>query len=103
MQSYYLIAAILGTILPYYFFGSFALENGFDVILFIEDVASAGASLGFVADLFISSFVFWPFLFKEAKRCSTPNPWWFVTLNLTVGLSCALPLFLYFREKTRVR
>ncbi|MBI3755892.1 MAG: DUF2834 domain-containing protein, partial [Deltaproteobacteria bacterium] len=100
MRAYYLAAAVLGTVLPYYFLGSFVLENGFDVVLFIEEVVSAGASLGFVADLFISSFVFWPFLFKEAKQCNTPNPWWFVILNLTVGLSCALPLFLYFREKT---
>ncbi|MBI5195494.1 MAG: DUF2834 domain-containing protein [Nitrospirae bacterium] len=100
MRAYYLVAAILGTVLPYYFFGSFIFENGFDVVLFIEEVVSAGASLGFVVDLFISSFVFWPFLFKEAKQCNTPNPWWFVVINLAVGLSCALPLFLYFREKT---
>lgn len=98
MQAFYLVAAITGTVLPYYFFGSFAFETGFNVGLFFEQVISARASFGFVVDLFISSLVFWPFLFKEAKCHSTPSPWWFVTLNLTVGLSCALPLFLYFRE-----
>jgi len=40
-----------------------------------------------------------PFLFKETKRLNTPNPCLFIVLNLAVGLSCALPLFLYFREK----
>lgn len=99
MRVYYLIAAVLGTILPYYYFGSFAVEAGFDVPLFIEQVLSARASMGFVVDLFISSFVFWPFLFKEAKRLGAPNPWLFVFLNLAVGLSCALPLFLYYRER----
>ena len=99
MRAYYLIAAVLGTILPYYYIGSFAVETRFNVPLFIEQVLSARASLGFVVDLFISSFAFWPFLFKEAKRLNTPNPWLFVFLNLTVGLSCALPLFLYFRDK----
>ncbi len=99
MRAYYLIAAVIGTILPYYYIGSFAIEHSFDVSLFIEQVLSARASLGFVVDLFISSFVFWPFLFKEARRIKTPSPWLFVFLNLSVGLSCALPLFFYFREK----
>ncbi len=99
IRVYYLIAAILGTIFPYYYFASFAVEAGLDVPLFIEQVLSARVSMGFVVDLFISSFVFWPFLFKEAKRLGTPNPWLFVFLNLAVGLSCALPAFLYYRER----
>ena len=99
MRKYYLVATVIGTLWPYYFFGSFAVHNGFDIPLFVQQVVSARASLGFVVDLFISSFVFWPFLFKEAKRLNTLNPWLFVILNLAVGLSCALPLFLYFREK----
>ena len=99
MRAFYLLATVLGTILPVYYFGTFALENNFNVRLFIEQVLAARASLGFVVDLFISTFVFWPFLFTEAKRLNTPSPWLFVLLNLTIGLSCALPLFLYFREK----
>ncbi|MBI3607247.1 MAG: DUF2834 domain-containing protein [Nitrospirae bacterium] len=99
LRAYYVTAAVLGTVLPYYYLGSFAVENGFDVRLFVEQIVSARASLAFVIDLFISSFAFWPFLFQEAKRRQTPSPWLFVLLNLAVGLSCALPLFLYFREK----
>jgi hypothetical protein len=99
MRQYYLVVAVVGTLWPYYFVGSFAVYNGFDVRLFVQQLLSARASLGFVVDLFISSFVFWPFLFKEAKHLNTPSPWLFIILNLAVGLSCALPLFLYFREK----
>ncbi|MGB3942873.1 MAG: DUF2834 domain-containing protein [Candidatus Manganitrophaceae bacterium] len=94
-----MVTAVIGTILPYYYIGSFAIENNFNVLLFIEQIFSARASLGFVIDLFISSFAFWPFLLKEAKRLKTPAPGLFLFLNLTIGLSCALPFFLYFREK----
>jgi hypothetical protein len=62
MRKYYLVAAVIGTLWPYYFFGSFAIQNDFNLRLFIEQVLSARASLGFVVDLFISSFVFSPFL-----------------------------------------
>jgi hypothetical protein len=99
MRNFYLVGSVLGAILPYYFFGSFVFENGPNIQLFVKQVVSARASLGFVVDLFASSFIFWPFLFKEAKRFNTPSPLWFVILNLVIGLSCALPLFLYFRER----
>ena len=99
MKNFYLAAAVLGTILPYYYFGSFALAHNFDLALFVTQVIEARASMGFVVDLFISSFVFWPFMFMEARKISVPSPWIFIVLNLTIGLSCAFPLFLYFREK----
>jgi hypothetical protein len=52
----------------------------------------------FAVDLFISTFVFWVFLYGEGRRLEMGNLWVYVVLNLAVGLSLALPLFLYFRE-----
>ena len=99
MPNLYLTFALIGTVVPYYYFGSFALTHGLDIPMFIREVVAARASMGFVADLFISSLAFWPYLFREARKGGLPSPWLFVALNLGIGLSCALPLFLYFMER----
>lgn len=99
MPNVYLIFALVGAVVPYYYFGSFALTHGFDIPMFIREVGAARASMGFVTDLFISSFAFWPHLLREARKGGLPSPWLFVALNLLIGLSCALPLFLYFVER----
>ena len=53
----------------------------------------------FILDFFISSFVFWVFLFSEGRKRGMGNLWLYVVANLAVGLSLALPLFLYMRER----
>ncbi len=58
-----------------------------------------GAAGGFSADLLVSSFVFWILAFAESRRLGLARPWAYIVLNLLIGLSCALPLFLYFRER----
>jgi hypothetical protein len=51
------------------------------------------------ADLLISSAVFWVWL----ARNKVEKAWVFVGFNLAIGLSCALPLCLYFREGRKDR
>lgn len=97
-KTLYLLGAIIGTVVPYYFLIQFFLQNGFDLALFVQQAFASPAASMFTVDLFISSFVFWVFLFAEGRRLSMSNLWAFVVLNLLVGLSLALPLFLYFRE-----
>jgi len=43
----------------------------------------------------ITSFVFWTFLWAR----KTPRLWAYVLINLTIGLSCALPAYLYVRAR----
>lgn len=92
MKNVYLILAILGAIVPYVFFAQFFAEAGFDAVGLLVAGFANGAAAGFSADLFFSSFVFWLYMFK---REAGPSPWLFVVLNLTIGLSCALPAYLY--------
>jgi hypothetical protein len=94
----YLFGAIIGTVLPYAFLISFFLQHGMDLSLFVQQMTANPIARMFTADLFISSFVFWVFLFSEGRRLEMGNLWLYVALNLLVGLSLALPLFLYFRE-----
>jgi hypothetical protein len=92
MKNVYLIAAIVGAILPYVFFVEFFGSVGLGLGTFVGALFVNGAAGGFAADLLISSAVFWIYMFS---RQNGPSPWPFVGLNLLIGLSCALPAYLY--------
>ena len=96
LRTIYLIAAIAGAVIPILFFASFAGEEGFSLVAFVQALFANGASGGFTADLLISSFVFWIYMFSQ--QATGPKPWLFVGLNLCIGLSCALPAYLYARS-----
>ena len=46
----------------------------------------------------ISIIVFWIYMFAESNELQMKHSWLYVLASLFVGLSFALPLFLYFRE-----
>ena len=92
MKNLYLVLAIVGAVVPYLFFLSFIDTAGFDLGAFVGALFVNGAAGGFTADLLITSAVFWIYMFT---RQSGPAPWLFVVLNLSIGLSCALPAYLY--------
>lgn len=97
MKNIFLILAIVGAVVPYIFFGQFLSENGLDLILFSRSLFVNGAAGGFSADLLITSVTFWIFVKKTNWKPLLP----FVVINLLVGLSCALPLYLYFGVKEK--
>jgi hypothetical protein len=96
LKAFYLVLAIVGAIVPLAFFAQFFGAGQVD---FISALFVNGAAGGFSADLFISSFVFWAYIWS--KRANGPNMWTFVALNLLIGLSCALPAYLYAQELRR--
>lgn len=98
MKKIYLVLAIVGAIVPYVFFFQFLQIEGFNLPAFVDALFVNGAAAGFSADLLFTSFVFWLFMFTQQKRAKGPGPYLFIFLNLTIGLSCALPAYLYARE-----
>ena len=92
MKNLYLGLAIVGAVVPYLFFIEFFGAAGLDLVAFIGGLFANGAAGGFAADLLISSAVFWTYMFS---RPDGPKPWLFILINLTIGLSCALPAYLY--------
>lgn len=100
MKRLYLAAAVIGAVIPALFFVSFFRENGVSLPSFSAALFVNGAAGGFSADLLISSVVFWAFMLQQQKRAHGPRPWLFVALNLGIGLSCALPAYLYARERS---
>ncbi len=92
MKNLYLALAVVGAVVPYAFFFDFLGSAGLDPAGFVGALFANGAAGMFTADLLISSMVFWVYLFS---RKAGPGPWPFVLINLTIGLSCALPAYLY--------
>lgn len=102
MKNTYLVLAVLGGVIPYLFFFQFVRIEGVNLPLFVESLFVNGAAGGFSADLLFTSFVFWLFMFIEAKDSRKPSPYLFIALNLTIGLSCALPAYLYAKERKKI-
>lgn len=99
MATFYLIAAVAGTVLPYVFFVDYFQTHGIGLASFVAGLFANGAAGGFSADLLVSSFVFWGFLWQDHARAGVRHPGLYVLLNLAIGLSCALPLYLFFRTR----
>lgn len=97
-----LVLAIAGAIVPYIFFVQHFAAVGFDISDFIGAVLANPAAAGFTADLLISSVVFWIAMFARHRRGKGPKPLLFIVFNLTIGLSCALPAYLYANERARL-
>ncbi len=98
MKKLYLLLAIVGFVLPYYFFVPFLAAHGLNPQLLLSQLFANDISSFFAVDLIITAIVFWVFLYREARRWQMGNWWVYVLATLLVGPSFALPLFLYFRE-----
>lgn len=99
MQIVYLTLTVLGFVLPYSQFLYFIADNGLNLSLFGTQLFANRISSFFAFDLFVSSVVFWVLLFTEGTRLQMKWLWIYVVLNLTIGLSFALPLFLLMRSR----
>ncbi len=99
MQWLFLVVAILGTILPLSYFLPFLTTHGFDLPLFFRQLFQNNISAFFGTDVIVSSLALWLFVFSEGRRRGMTNLWLYVVCNLAVGVSLALPLFLFFRER----
>lgn len=96
-RIFYAAMMVVGTVLPWYFFSGFIAENGAGVAGFVGSMYVNGAAGGAVTDLFISAAVFWVWSYGDAKRTGMANWWLVLPATLAVGLSLALPLYLWLR------
>jgi len=93
MKNVYLSAAIVGAAIPLLLFAEHFAASGYNLGAFVGAVFANPAASGFAADVLISSLVFWVWI--GTRRPSGPAPWPFIVLNCAIGLSCALPAYLY--------
>ncbi len=95
IKTVYLVLAIIGAIVPYGFFIQHFGAAGFGLLDFISALFVNSAASGFTSDLLITSLVFWIAMYQRRSSGKGPNPAFFILLNLAIGLSCALPAYLY--------
>ena len=100
MKNLYLALAVLGTVLPYWFFAQHFAEAGLSLPAFLGQAFANPVAAGLSADIVVSSVVFWVLLTVNGDGARIWT-WFLVPLNLAVGLSCALPLYLYLRCRDR--
>ena len=99
MKKLYLLLAIIGAFAPDFFFFQFIQAEGWNIKAFISALFVNGAAGSITVDLLYSSFIFWLFMFHQFKASNGPKPYLFIFLNLTIGLCCAMPAYMYAREK----
>ena len=103
MRRVYALLAVLGLVVPFYFFARFIAANGLDLSLFLSQLFANDISTFFAVDLFIATVVFWVFVAHENHRLPVRHRWIAAIAALLVGLSFALPLYLYWREGAQLR
>ena len=95
----FLIAAVVGCVVPLRYFVRFLLTEGLNVPLFFHQLFQNDVSAFFAMDVFVSTLSLWLFVFIEGRRQRMNALWVYILCTMLVGVSLALPLFLYFRER----
>lgn len=92
MRKFWLFATVIGTLIPYYFFYKQMDSSEFEWGNILGLIFPTYAATGFVVDLLISSFIFWIYVYKKVDKGLFTQ---IVLLNLSIGLSAALPYYLF--------
>jgi hypothetical protein len=100
IKTLFLLLAIAGSIAPWFWL----LQDPSVLLspsLFFQRAFANNVTLAFSEDLIISAIAFLCWAWIELKRLKVSRSWLFLYVGLTfgIGLSCALPVFLYRREQ----
>jgi hypothetical protein len=98
LKTVYLILCVLGVLLPYWQFAPWLAEHGLDLPLFFRQLFENRVGAFFGMDVFVSAAALLVFVGSDGARLRLRALWLPVVALLTVGVSLALPLFLYMRE-----
>ncbi len=97
-KNVYLLLAILGAALPYSQFVPWVMENGLQLGLLVRQLFANRIGGFFGLDVLASAVVLVRFVRVEGRRLRVRHLWLPIVGLCTIGVSFALPLFLYFRE-----
>lgn len=100
MKPLYLLLAIAGSAAPWVWL----LQDPTALLspaLFLQQAFANNIAAGLTSDLLISAIAFFCYVWIELKRLNVARLSIIVYVGLTfgIGLSCALPFFLYRREQ----
>ena len=98
-KTIYLLLCLLGLVLPYWQFLPWVAANGLNLSLFLQQLFANRIGAFFGMDVLVSAVTLLLFVRLENTRVRIPSRWLPLIAVLTVGVSLALPLFLYLRER----
>jgi len=99
LRTVYLILAFIGVVLTYWEFVPWVAQNGLNLSLFFHQLFANRIGAFFGMDVFVSAMVLVVFIRNESSRLSIGARWLPILALLLVGVSLALPMFLYMRER----
>jgi hypothetical protein len=99
LKTVYLILCFLGVALTYWQFVPWAVQNGLNMSLFFHQLFANRVSAFFGMDVFVSALALVVFMRNEGSRLRIGARWLPILALLLVGVSLALPMFLYMRER----
>jgi hypothetical protein len=97
-KAIYLALCFVGVLLPYSQFVPWVIQHGLSLPLFVRELFVNRVSAFFGMDVLISGLVLVVFMRIEGARLGIRRRWLPVLAVLMVGVSLALPMFLYLRE-----
>ena len=98
-KTAYLVMCVVGFVLPVSQLIPFLRDHGLDLQLLVAQLFANPTSSFFGLDVIVTSVVLWVFVAFEGRRAGIRHLWAPIAASLLVGVSLALPLFLYLRER----
>ena len=98
LKTIYLGLCVVGFALPYWEFIPWVAANGLNVTMLVQQLFANRISSFFGLDVLVSSVVLVVFMNVESARLKFSARGLPLIALLTVGVSLALPLYLYMRE-----
>jgi Terpene cyclase DEP1 len=97
-KTIYLALCFVGVLLPYWQFVPWVAQHGMNLSLFVRELFANRIATFFGMDVVASAVVLIVFMRIESARLTIRRRWLPVLAVLLVGVSLALPMFLYMRE-----
>jgi hypothetical protein len=98
-KALYAALCVLGLLLPYAAFIPWLLQHGLNLSMFVRELFANRIGAFFGMDVLVSAVALLAFVRIEGRRLGIRHPWIVLIAVLTVGVSLALPLFLFLRER----
>jgi uncharacterized membrane protein len=98
MKYLYLGLAIAGFFLTYGLGAVFVVLHGWDISLFWDRSIGNTAAASAIADATLSVFLFWAFVYAEARRLKMRRWGLYILATFIFGLITPWGIFLYNRE-----
>lgn len=97
----YLVLAVLGTILPWYYFASWFNENGWSFSGMVDAWNVNDSTTGLVYDMTVAyaALVIWV-IYESVQNNRWLNAVLIPVVGFCVGVSLALPLYLFLRSQS---